>query len=71
MFYNEEIADQLKGDHVCLDTLVSVTSAMPTGSQQVHTVHVSNNRLKVSREAERDSKCIWNVAVLVLVNQKL
>jgi hypothetical protein len=61
-FYGEEIADQLKGDHTCLDTLVSLTSAMPSGSSQVHTVLVLKDKLKVSREAERDSKCIWNVA---------
>ena len=67
-FYNEEIADQLKGDHTCLDTLVSLTSAMPTGTSQIHTVLVLKDKLTVSREAERDSKCIWNVARQLATN---
>ena len=61
-FYNEEIADQLKGDYTCLDTLVSLTASMPLGSIQIHSVDLDKTKgLKMSREAERDQRCIWKV----------
>ena len=63
LFYNEEIADQLKEDHACLDTLTSMTASMPNGTIQIHSVTLNKaGTLSLSREATRDNRCIWKVA---------
>ena len=44
--YNEEIADQLKGDNTCLDTLVSLTASLPMGLIQIHSGDTNKTALQ-------------------------
>ena len=61
MFYHEEIADQLKGDHECLDTFTSLTASMPNGAIQIHSVTL-NKFGNLSLSSMRDNRCIWKAA---------
>jgi hypothetical protein len=61
LFYDEEVADQLKPFQVYFDTLASIASSMPQGTVQNHSVEVRKGSLHTSRDAVRDMRAIFSV----------
>jgi hypothetical protein len=58
VFFNVDSADQLRGPY--LDTLISLASALQSGSQQLHAID-PRHKCVWSRDAERDQHVIFGV----------